>query len=415
MMPDDEQINPFGASPGTGWVDELGPDWWKQKMHQAPPTRDEESYPRDRKPHAILVRLADIPPEPINWLWPGRIALGKLTLIAGDPGLGKSLLATTLGACVSKGYPWPICNVAAPLGDVVLLSAEDDPADTIRPRLDAAGADCTRVHILKAVQEVGNDGLNTQRTFSLRRDLDVLQTVLTDLPECKLVVIDPISAYLDGTDSHNNSDVRGLLAPLAEAAARHQIAILLVHHLNKNGMGNALYRTMGSLAFVAAVRTAHIVTKDKDDSGRRLFMPMKNNLANDSTGLAYSVMASEAGNPVIAWETEPVTITAEEALAPSDSGEERTETDWAVTVLEEMLSNAPLPALEIKKQARSAGIGDKALRRAREKLGVITRKSDFKGGWEWTLPGHEDAQDAPYKTEGILGTEGHLGDEAETV
>lgn len=365
----------------------------------------------NKKAHALLVRLSDIPPEPISWLWPGRIALGKLTLIAGDPGLGKSLLTQTLAACISKGYPWPISETPAPIGDVVLLSAEDDPSDTIRPRLDAAEADCQRVHILKAIQDVNEDGSPAQRMFSLKRDVELLEEALANLPDCRLVVIDPISAYLDGTNSHNNSDVRGVLVPLSELAARHKIAIILVQHLNKNGMGNAMYRAIGSIAFVAAVRAAYIVTKDKDNAERRFFMPVKNNIAKDTTGLAYSIIATESGNPVIAWESEPITITADEALVPSETNEERTETDWAVTILREILSKGPLPVIEVNKEAWQAGISKKQLRRARGKLGVITTKAAFKGGWMLVLPGHEGAQedeDAHPKTEGILGDKGHL-------
>ena len=127
---------------------------------------------------AIVVRLSDIQSEPISWLWQGRIALGKLTLIVGDPGLGKSLLTATLAAIVSKGYSCPVDNKKAPMGDVVLLSAEDDAADTIKPRLEAAEADCARIHILKAVQEVDDAGKQTERMFSLKNDIAILEKLL---------------------------------------------------------------------------------------------------------------------------------------------------------------------------------------------------------------------------------------------
>jgi putative DNA primase/helicase len=172
------------------------------------------------KSEAILTRLSDISPQPISWLWPGRIALGKLTLITGDPGLGKSLLTAAIAATVSKGYVWPLGDEAAPIGDAILLSAED----TIRPRLDAAEADCNRIHILQAIRGVDADGNPTERIFSLKRDIAVLKDLLPTLPDCRVIFIDPISAYLEGADSHNNTDVRGLLAPLAKLAADHGIA-----------------------------------------------------------------------------------------------------------------------------------------------------------------------------------------------
>ena len=358
----------------------------------------------------IVVRLADIQSVPISWLWPERIALGKLTLIVGDPNLGKSLLTAAMAAIVSKGYQWPVDKTAAPTGDVILLSAEDDAADTTKPRLEAADADCARIYLLQAVHAEDADGTQVQRMFSLKRDMVRLEELLSSLPECRLLVIDPISAYLDGTESHNNSDVRGLLAPLAALAAQYKIAVVAVSHLNKGSSGNALYRAMGSLAFVAAARAAYVVTKDEHNPQRRLFLPAKNNLAQDTTGLAYTVVTAPNGAPVIAWESELITITADEALAIPEPNEERNATDEAMEFLRDTLATAPMQVSQVQKEARQAGISEKCLCRAREKLGVRSTKSDYAGGWVWGLP--EDAQgaeDAPPKTEGTLDAPGHLG------
>lgn len=403
-----ENINPF-ASDGLEWVDDLV----RSGFGRVDPPRQEYTAPKndhqaDTRPSAKTLCLADVQPEPVRWLWPGRIALGKLTLIAGDPGLGKSLLTAFLAAVVSKGYKWPLDDTPAPQGSVVLLSAEDDAADTIRPRLDAADADCSRIHILQAVQGTDEDGKPIERLFSLKQDIAVLEGLLPTLPDCRLLVIDPVSAYLDNTKSHENADVRGLLAPLAALAARHGVAVVLIQHLNKNAVGSAIYRAIGSIAFMAAARAGYIVTRDKSNPQRRLFMPAKNNLANDSSGLAYTVVTAENGAPVITWEQEPVTMTADEALTPSVSNDEQADNDWAAIVLEQTLSSGPITAIEAQKEARQAGISPKMLRRAREKLGVITRKADFKGGWVWALPGHEGAQDAHTNTEGTLGDNGHL-------
>lgn len=343
----------------------------------------------------ILTRLADVQSVPIEWLWPGRFALGKLSLISGDPGLGKSLVTVTMAAAISKGYPWPVDGVPAPIGDVILLSAEDDPADTIRPRLDAAGADTGRIHILEAVREIGADGKQTERMFSLQNDLAQLESSLSSLPECRLIVVDPISAYLGNADSHKNSDIRGLLAPLAKLAARRRVAVVVVSHLNKNAGGSAMYRTMGSLAFTAAARASYVVTKDRDNPLRRLVLPVKNNLAKDITGLAYTVLSNENNEPVIAWETEPVELSADEVLATSDAKEDRTETEWAVQFLEVELSKGPKSVADVAKEAKAAGVKDKALRMARKKLGVTTEKAGYEQGWVLTLPGHEKpAEDA---------------------
>ena len=366
----------------------------------------------NKRSKALVTCLADIQPEPISWLWPERIALGKLTMIVGDPNLGKSLITAALAAAVSKKYPWPLSDSLSPEGDVVLLSAEDDPADTIRPRLDAAMADCSRIHILKAVQDSDKEG--TQRGFSIRRDIPVLEDILCTLPNCKLLIVDPISAYLDGTDSNNNSDIRGLLAPLADLAARYKIAIVLIQHLNKSIGGSAMYRSMGSLAFIAAARSAYLVTKDKNDKDRRLFMPIKNNLAKERSGLAYRVGTAENGYPVIQCELEAVTTTADEALAVPESNGERTATDEAVDFLLILLSAGPMPKAEIEKEAQGAGISAKPLRLARTKLGINTTKSGFAGGWVWALPQHQDAlnsEEALTSTEGTLDEKGTLADE----
>lgn len=380
-------------------------------------TQSRKEWRKDFRPptvssKAMTVRMSDVQPVPINWLWPGRIAMGKLTLIAGDPGLGKSLITSFFAAVVSKGYTWPLDGSLAPNGSVVLLSAEDDPGDTIRPRLDAAGADCERIHILKAVQDFDADGKPIQRMFSFKKDIAVLEDLLPTLPDCKLVIIDPISAYLDGTDSHNNTDVRGLLAPIAALASEHKVAVILIQHLNKgNGGGSAMYRSMGSIGFIAAARAAYLVTKDKDNAERRLVMPVKNNLARDTTGLAYSVMDSPNGAPLLVWESEPVLITADEALGRPDSEEQKTNTDWAVEIVEIILSKGPVPAVQVQKEARQAGVSPKMLRRAGEKLGVKPKKTGYSGGWVWSLPEHEDAlkvEEAPSENEGALDDKGIL-------
>ena len=371
----------------------------------------EEIVVSDNGIGAVTLCMADVKSEPISWLWPGRIALGKLTLIAGDPGLGKSLLTATMAATVSKGYVWPLEDTASPIGSVVLLSAEDDPADTIKPRLDAAEADSNRIHVVRAIRGVDIDSKPNERTFSLKRDLPILEELLRSLLDCKLIVIDPISAYLEGADSHNNTDIRGLLAPLAKLASDHHVAIVLVQHLNKSSGGSAMYRPTGSVAFIAAARAAYIVTKDQQNPNRRLVMPVKNNLAKDNTGLAYSVIEAENGAPVLVWEKEAVTMTADEALAPSDSSEEKTDTDWAIDFLEDELVTQGLSAVEVHKRAKEAGISKKSLRRAQDKLGIKPKKAGFNQGWIWSLPGHEESQqyeDAPLGNEGIFGDTGNL-------
>lgn len=361
----------------------------------------------------IFACFADIRTESIHWLWPERIALGKPTLIVGDPNIGKSLFTATIAATVSKGGLWPVDNTSSPIGDVIMLSAEDDAADTIKPRLEAAGADSRRIHVLQAIRYVNLDGTATQRMFSLKHDLSALEEMLSSLPECKLIIIDPISAYLDETDSHRNAAIRGLLAPLAVLATKRKVAIIAIDHLNKNSReSNMLYRPGGSLAFVAVARAAYLMTKDKENPNRRLFMPLKNNIAKENTGLAYTVVSTENNIPVIVWEPEPVKDTAEEMLAFSQSLEQRTGTDEAVDFLLDKLVDGPIKADDAIEEAKTIGISSKSLRNARGILRIKPRKSSsFKDSyWIWSLP--EDAlktEDTDHKKDGALNKARHLG------
>ena len=333
---------------------------------------------------AQLKCAGDVQPQPINWLWPNRIALGKLTLIAGDPGLGKSLLSIELAKHVTKGINWPVDNTVCPTGDVILLSAEDDLADTIRPRLDATGANPNKVYFLESIKEIDKQsGEVIKRSFSLKRDVAAIEQVLEQHPQTKLIIIDPISAYLGGADSHNNADIRGLLAPLSELANKKRVAIVVITHLNKgNSQGSAMYRATGSLAFVAAARAVFIVTRDQDDPDRRLFLPIKNNLGTDREGFAYRVIQADNGAPIIDWEDERITIQADDALA-TFSNEDRTERQDAVSFLERELKGGSVDAKELFKSAESCGISKRTLCRAKSELGVESYKKDFAGKWAW--------------------------------
>ena len=237
---------------------------------------------------------------------------------------------------------------------------------------------------------------------------------MKQVDQCRLVVIDPVSAYLGGTDSHKNADIRGILAPLSELAARHGVAVIAVTHLRK-GEGPAMYRAMGSLAFIAAARAAYCVTPDKGDAPgqRRFFLPIKNNLGNDRNGLAYCLdnTFSANGQPVVKWEATPVSISADEAL--NDDGgrgeEDTSELEEAKTWLADALAAGPMPAKDVLAQARQDGVSKRTLDRAKKSLNVTTSKAQgiANGGWSWSLPqgAPQDRQDA---SEGNLGDVGNL-------
>lgn len=342
----------------------------------------------------VLTRLSDVVSRPVEWLWPGRFAIGKLTLLAGDPGLGKSFVTLEMAARVSAGRPWPDRRAEAfPAGDVILLSAEDDLEDTIRPRLDAALADVTRIHAIQGVNWYDEETDSSHvKSFNLEGDLPALESAVRTAIDCRLVIIDPITAFCGRADSHKNADIRGLLAPLSKLASDYRVAVVAVTHLNKSGGANALYRAMGSLAFVAAARAVWLVTKDADSPSRRLMLPAKNNLGPDIDGLAYSLMPGEQGGAaIVAWESDPVRVSADDALAAHErkgnkreKGKVEASGDW----LKEQLRDGPLPKMELDRRARDAGMSWASVRRAQHVMGIKPHKAkgDPQGPWLWGLP-----------------------------
>ncbi len=337
------------------------------------------------KPHTILQMLNNVTREQLDWLWPGRIPLGKLTLLAGDPGLGKSFVTLDIAARVSRGDRWPDNPLMKqPPGKVILVNCEDDLADTIAPRMDKANADDTKIIVLEGISLMGK-----KRPFSLECDVPRLEEVLIDHAGVRLVVVDPIAGFMGKVDSHNNSEVRGVLAPLADLASRFHVAILTVTHLAKTGGNKAVYRAMGSLAFAAAARAVWAITKDPDNPERRLFLPAKLNLAKDPDGLAYRI---DDGR--VAWEFNPVKMHADDAFAaetanqkPSQRGSERRE---AIAWLREHLNDKTLPANEVIEAGEQVGFTDRTLRRAYKAIGIPARKESFDGPWLWRLTPESD-------------------------
>ena len=336
----------------------------------------------------ILTPLSDIEARPLEWLWPGRIPLGKVTLMAGDPSLGKSLVTLDMAARVSRGMAWPDgFPQPTTAGSVILLSAEDDPADTIKPRLLAAGADPAKVTVLRGMKyDDGREG-----HFNLAADLDKLARELEKLPDVRLIIIDPVSAYMGRTDSHVNAEVRAMLAPLSALAARRRMAVVLVTHLAKRLGGKAMHRAIGSIAFVGLARAAWHFAADPSDPERRLMLPVKMNLGKTPAGLAYRVTTECLDGlghvPRVAWEAGPVTMTADELLAEEAAGDQsRGARQEAADWLRDVLACGPVGANEIKKRAKEDGIASRTLDRAKKSLDVKAARNGPDGCWTWRLP-----------------------------
>jgi putative DNA primase/helicase len=349
----------------------------------------------------------------ISWVWQGRIARGKHTALAGSPGIGKSQLLIWIAATVSKGCPWPAGEGKAPLGSIVLLSAEDGAEDTIMPRFLAAGGDPTKLHVITATMDE-NEGVHT---FNLVADLQALEAKIREVGDVVLVIIDPISSYMGATDSHRNTEVRGAIEPLSEMADRLGVAIVSNTHFSKAGGSTktrALERVIGSIAFVGAPRAAFAVVEEADDTGRRLLLHLKNNIAPAAPGLAFTLEQAVAGyidaEPLyasrIVWSDEPVNVTADQAIAEHEAslrGEAREraapERDNAEAFLRSWLKDGPVDAKLLKRAALDAGITEKTFRIAKERLceSVQRRTDDGRRieGWDIRLRPATEPLDDP--------------------
>jgi len=340
----------------------------------------------------VLVTMADIEARSIDWLWPQRIAAGRLSLLVGRPGCGKSFLTCDVASRVSTGTPWPD-DSPCPRGSVILICAEDDPADTVRPRLDAHRADVSRIHLLRAVKRTDDAGRETEVMFSLA-DIDALETALQRCDDCRLVVVDPIGSFLGGkTDAHRDNEVHGVLAPIAALAEKHGTAVLVVCHTRKASSASADDTTMGSRAFTGIARSVWHLSRDGDDKNRRLLLPGKSNIAPEQGGLAFSI----GGEPTaVHWEKDPVAMTADDALALANgTGGESSSLEEATRWLHETLDVGPMPAKELKELSKADGLSLRTLERAKAKLGVVACPECFGGPWVWKLPEGAARNDFP--------------------
>ncbi|MDQ3276025.1 MAG: AAA family ATPase [Actinomycetota bacterium] len=342
-------------------------------------------------PAGVLMTLADVTPERVSWLWPGRLPAGKLVTLDGDPGLGKSTVGITFCAHVSTGRTWPD-GTPCPTGDAVILSAEDGMADTIRPRLDAAEGDPARVHCLTAVRHVTEDGESVARPPTLA-DMAAIREVI-ERTGARLLVVDVLMAYMPGkVDSHRDQDVRAVLHRLTEVAEQTGCTVLLLRHLNKSNGGSPIYRGGGSIGIVGAARAGYVIAPDPDDDTQRVLATVKNNLAPEAPSITYRLENTETGAARVVW-GEASEHQAADLLRPAESDDDRSERDeageWLIDYLNEHGGEAP--AGEVIGAAMKAGLAKHSVQRARKRAGVESRKSSMGGGWVWAIAIEGDAK-----------------------
>ena len=332
--------------------------------------------------HGRAVPVSTIDAQRVEFFWPGRLAAGKITVIDGDPGLGKSTLTLELAARFSTGQPLYGGQPREARG-ALIMSAEDGEADTIRPRLEAAGADLSRCYIFKMQDDEGNE-----HQAVIPDDLQKLE-MQAEATNAGLIIIDPFMAFLSGEKNANrDQDVRGAMAPLASMAERLGCSIVILRHLNKSIGSSPLYRGGGSIGIAGAARSVLLVAKDPDDEteSRRIVASVKSNLSAPAPALAYRVESGANGHPYLVWEG-ATDHTANQLLAmlSDDRGERRDAVEEAVSFLEDALGAGPRPTRDVLRDARANGISEAAIRRARKALGITAQKAGFGGDGPWCL------------------------------
>ena len=338
--------------------------------------------------------LKDVESKSIKWLWKERFPNGKLSIIAGNPGLGKSQMSLWMAATVSNGSQWPLEEGYADEGNVIILTSEDEADDIIKPRLESLSADMSRIFILDGYKK---QGLKTQeKAFGLSNDLEVLESMIEEISGASIVIIDPINAYLDDVDSYNNSEVRNLLTPLSQLASKHKTSIIMISHPPKTKGTPAVHKVSGSVAFVAAARSGFLIMRDPEDRDRRLMLPIKNNLGSDKNGLSFRVekvsLDSGIETSKVVWDSEPVSESADSYLKQDQSYKKPSKTDEAEYWLKERLEDGPKAVGELFKLGEEFEFTPKILRDAKKKLNIEKFKDGLKC-WMWKLPDYEHKSD----------------------
>jgi AAA domain/DnaB-like helicase N terminal domain len=326
------------------------------------------------------VIASTVKPEMVKWFWPGRIPLGKITIIDGDPDRGKSLLSIDLAARCTSGREMPDGAPGA-VGGAVLLNAEDDTADTIIPRLIAGGADLNRVLILKTLARDGG------RQIEIPLDIPAIREAAISIGAV-LIVIDPLMAFLAGkTNSWHDQDIRRALAPLAELAAELRAAIVVIRHLNKGASeGNPLYRGGGSIGIIGAARAGLIVGDDPDDgTGKtKILAVSKSNLSRKAPSLRYRIIPHN-NSVVVEWCGESEHHAATLLAAPE--GEQRWAVEECKRFIVGFLEDGAQPASDVIAAARKAGFSDRTVDRAKVRARVEPYRAGFgkDGKWMWNI------------------------------
>lgn len=342
-------------------------------------------------PAVSLRQASKIEMEPISWLWSGWLAAGKLHMLGGVPGTGKTTIALAVAATVSRGGYWPDGTPFKATGNTIIWSGEDDAADTLVPRLVAMGANLDRIHVVSGITDP--DG---QRPFDPAVDMAALIAKAREVGDVRLLIVDPVVSSIGG-DSHKNAEVRRGLAPLVTFGEELRAAVVGVTHFSKGTQGrDPLDRITGSLAFGAAPRLVFAASKKVGEDGAeegRVLVRVKSNIGPDGGAVAYSLEQAELPQGIatsrVRWGG-AIQGSAREILADAqqtdDEADEESALGEAMDCLREILSDGQQhEASEVTSEAKSAGHAERTIRRAREELGIRPERDGKNRKWYWRL------------------------------
>ena len=312
-----------------------------------------------------LLTMSDILAEEVRWLWYPYLPRGKITIIQGDPGEGMTTFVLALASLLTRGLPAPGNTESQPPMNIIYQTAEDGLADTVKPRLTALGADCSRVLVI--------DESERELTLSDRRLAQAIQET-----GAGLLVLDPIQAYLgDGVDMHRANEVRPIFKRLGQLAEQTGCAIVLVGHMNKMQGAKSAYRGLGSIDFQAAARSVLLVGRSKDDAETRVVVHDKSSLAPEGASILFSLHADTG----FSWSGFCDT-TASELL--SGSSPAATKTEQAERLLLELLEKGEVSSEELVRRSSALGISERTLKIAKQNQGVVSVRRG--GRWYAKLP-----------------------------